>query len=502
MIEAGYDLSTAPSLGASARASLLWGGGFTILRDVAQFATMLVLVRLLSPADYGTAALAQTIIGFLSVFSFGTLVMHALQMREPSNIDWQAHFTAAVVVNTTLCVITLCVAWLLSFTQRYANAALPLAALSLIFIVEIPGTLRHRMVQVSHDWRRFRLLLLCGTLLALLTGLAIAWGGGGVWALIVQPPLFGVPAAFDLIVNMRWRPDWTWSWSRYRDAARFGFTRMGSAIVSNSRQMTEQAMLAGVYDFATLGIFTRSIGLATLAAGRVGSVAMGSLYPIITRAECASEQFRRYAALALRGVVWTTVPAGTYVAIDARDIVHLLYGSKWDFVVPLLPLAAAWVGLGGIVTVANNLLLANDRIRACLMLDIITAGLGIGIALWLVPAGPSVYLTGLIAYSGLLLVVTLVVLNATRGISVGAVLAALVPAAISAMVAIGAVFGTHEVFGKSGHNLLRIIVDATFFSATYLAIMRISFASSLQELLEVAPGGATIARGLFVRIGG
>jgi hypothetical protein len=35
---------------------LLWGGGFTLLRDLAQFAVMLILVRLLSPADCGTAA--------------------------------------------------------------------------------------------------------------------------------------------------------------------------------------------------------------------------------------------------------------------------------------------------------------------------------------------------------------------------------------------------------------------------------------------------------------
>ena len=35
------------NLGASARTSLLWGGGFTLLRDVAQFGVMLILVRLL-----------------------------------------------------------------------------------------------------------------------------------------------------------------------------------------------------------------------------------------------------------------------------------------------------------------------------------------------------------------------------------------------------------------------------------------------------------------------
>jgi hypothetical protein len=51
---------------------LLWGGGFMLLRDVPQFAVMLILVRLLSPADYGTAALAQAVICVVSVVSFTT----------------------------------------------------------------------------------------------------------------------------------------------------------------------------------------------------------------------------------------------------------------------------------------------------------------------------------------------------------------------------------------------------------------------------------------------
>src|SRR5262249_19618691 len=142
MIELNYDAKKVQGLGPAARASLLWGGGFTIVRDIAQFGVMLVLVRLLSPSDYGSYALAQSIIGFLSVFSFGTLVLHALQLRDPAEIDWQAHFTAAVVINTILCAVTIVAAWILSLNQHYKDAAVPLAALSLVFLVEIPGSLR------------------------------------------------------------------------------------------------------------------------------------------------------------------------------------------------------------------------------------------------------------------------------------------------------------------------------------------------------------------------
>src|SRR5262249_12545881 len=117
------------SLGASARTSLLWGGGFTILRDVVQLVSMLILIRLLPRADFGGAAWPGPIVDLLAVVSFGTFATHPLQAREPAEIDWQAHFTAGAVITSVLAVLALGLAWLLSFTSRYSGAALPLAAL-------------------------------------------------------------------------------------------------------------------------------------------------------------------------------------------------------------------------------------------------------------------------------------------------------------------------------------------------------------------------------------
>src|SRR5689334_3326532 len=90
------------SRASSARAAMLWSAGFTFVRDVAQFGSMLVLVRILSPADYGAATLAQSILGLHSVVSFGTFSSHALQVRDPRAINWQAHFVAAAVINIVL----------------------------------------------------------------------------------------------------------------------------------------------------------------------------------------------------------------------------------------------------------------------------------------------------------------------------------------------------------------------------------------------------------------
>jgi PST family polysaccharide transporter len=477
------------SLGASARTSLLWGGGFTIFKDVVQLVGMLILIRLLAPADYGRAALARTIVDLLAVVSFGTFATHTLQTREPAEIDWQAHFTAGAVINSALAFLTLGLAWLLSFTSRYSGVALPLAALSLVFIVEIPGRLRYQMVQVAHDWQRFRILLIAGSLLAAGAGIVIAMLGGGVWALVVQPVLFGLPASLDLVLLSKWRADWSWSWQRYRETARFAATRIGAGTLLHGRRTIEETLLAGSYDFAALGVFTRSIRLATLIAGRIGSIAIISLYPVITRADQRSVQFQRYAGLVLRGVVWATVPAAVFLALSAADIVTLLYGQRWSAVIPLLPVAAAAVSFGGIASVASALILAKNEIKACLLIDVVSAVLGVTLALWLVPVGMEIYLAALVAHGLIVLALTITVLVATRGIDGSGTVFALLPPVIAGGAGAAAILSARAALGFSEILVLRLGLELILFSIIYLAVLRLAFERPLRELLDVAPGG-------------
>ena len=486
----------ADGLGGSARESLLWSGGFTLLRDVVQLITMLILVRLLAPEDYGTAALAQSIVGVISVASFGMFVSHALQLRDPCEIDWQAHFSAAAAINTVMFTLTLGIAWLLWLSESYHRAALPLAGLATVLLIEIPSMLQHRRLETRHDWRRYRILLILGTVLGTTTGVLIALAGGGVWALVVQPPLHSLPGAVDLFWHERWRPDWSWSWPRYRQSARFGLNRMGAMAVIRSRLTIEQTWFAKSYDFATLGLFTRAIGLATLIAGRLGSIVMASLYPIVTRVEERSGRFQRMSDLIMRGVCWSTIPAALFLGLTADSVVALLYGPRWTEVVALLPLAAASVALAGTASAASGLLLANKEVRCCLVIDLASGFLGVGLALWLIPLGVSIYLAALVGHGLFVVSVTFAALTATRGITHSGLLTALIPATIASAGAALTLASLQRIYASDTHLALRFIFDVVVFGGAYVALLRIAFPGSLRDILQVAPGGMQIARAI------
>jgi O-antigen/teichoic acid export membrane protein len=483
-----------PALAAAARGAALYGAGFTLLRDAMQFGTMLVLVRLLSPDDYGRVALGQTVLGLMSIASVKTFLPHALQHRDPSRIDWQMHFTAAIAINVSAFGITLIVAYLMSLTKHYAGAALPLAVLAVVLLIEIPSNLRQTMVQVDHDWVRFRGLMLAGALMGNVAGVVIALCGGGVWALVAPVLLFSVPAALDLFFLSKWRPNWSLSWPKYKETLQFGLTRMGSAGLSSGRQTAEQAILAGSYDFGALGVFTRSIGLANLAAGRIGSVFLSSVYPVITRAEAESPRFKRIGGLVLSFVAWISIPLAALLALEAQEAVFLLYGPQWSSVTELLPLAAAQVTLGGLSATAYGLLLANDRTRACLSIDLLSGVLGVILAIVLIPIGLRLYLGGLGLLNAIVLTIVLLTLISTRGIMLRDVFLAVVPPCFAAAIAIVGVLGARTVLGEPEIWWLHSAFECISFVVLYAAIIRICWPDRLREMLSSFPRAAGLRK--------
>lgn len=470
-----------------------------LFRDVLQFVVMLFLVRLLNQADYGRMAIAQSILMLLSVVSFSRFLSHAIQLRDPKTVDWQAHFTAGTVLNCGLFVVALGVAGALSLIEKFSAVALPLAILALSLLLDIPANIRHRMLQVEHDWRRLNALLGAGLLLSSMVAIAVAAAGGGVWALVLQPLLYNVPTLMEFARTQSWRPDWSWSWARYRSTIDFASTRIVIAALSTGRGFAEQSSVAAVYDLSMVGILSRANGLATLMAGRLGTLSVGAIYPVLTRAEPGSAQFNRNATLVLVGVCWSTVAAAAALGVMASDVVALLYGSGWSEVDKILPLAAFGIAANGILATITSLILANNSVKTCFYVDLLTTLLGVAIVFLLIPQGVQTYLLGVAALGTVMVLIGFAVLRHCGIVDLAGIVRAIVPALVAAAIAIGAVILARRAIGPDHWIVVRLVYETTIYSGTFVLVLRCAYSGPLAELVAVLPFSGQLERALFLK---
>lgn len=468
------------------RSALTWAGGVQVLRDVCQFAAMLLLVRLLSPEQYGAAALAQTILGIATLIGAGSFVTHALQIRDPNTIDWQSHFTAATVWNAVISLALIALSEFVVTPIWGADVGLSLAVLALAPILGGAAEVRNTMLRAHHKWIRFRFLSLAGTFLSIGFGIALGLTGFGVIALAVQPVLYVLPAAVDLFWS-GFRPKWSFDRTYYRDSVAFGLNRVAAGSINSLRGFAEQALVTANFSLAFNGVYNRSVGLSQLLAGRFGTIAMMALYPILTRSERGSLRFRDNAGRVLQGISWIAIPAAVFLSIEAQPIVALLYGTGWLDVVYLLPPASAMITTGILTTTVSQLLLANESRQTALTVEMSFGFAGMCLAFWLVPKGLALYLWALSAMGALTFAFGVSQLVKDKAIEpMAAVIAVLPPLVASALastcvVSIGAALELRFLF-------IKVAVSAACFGFVYLTVLFVAFRRPALDMLVIIPG--------------
>lgn len=484
------------TLRAKAREALLWGAGFRIVRDAAGFAAMLVLVRLVAPAEYGRFGLLGSVMGFIGLFSAKQVLAHVVQEDPTREPDYRLHFSFGVVVQAALFVVTNLVAVVLRYSSNYGPVAPLLHVVSVGLLLELPAELRSRMLERALDFRRQRLLNIAGTLVTIAVSVGLALAGAGVYALVVPPMLATLPFTIDLFVSARWRPAWRWDLGKHRAALRFAASRVGSGVVNGARDLLQNGLFVRFFGYVLLGMFGRAVGLANLVIASLTAQVVNNVYPVLTRSDPSSPAFRKAAGLLFRGVAWISIPVAALFALLAAPVVLTVYGRAWEGVVPLLPAAMLESAVRSVAFALYMLLLAAREEGKCLAQDALTSSVIVALLFLALRGGAARYLVllaGVEALGALLMAYWLI-----RGkrIEPASLVSALVPSVVATGAGAAALWGARRGLGWSDPGFWQASALGAVFVLTHAAIVRAAFSRDLRELLDLVPGGGRVARAL------
>ncbi len=103
---------------------IAWTTGYRVFATLAQFGTMLVLVRIIPPEECGRAGAVVGVLTMLNVLSCRAFISQALQLPEGEEPDWSMHWRAGFWLQATLFVMTNAIAgglWFLAEPPLYRD---------------------------------------------------------------------------------------------------------------------------------------------------------------------------------------------------------------------------------------------------------------------------------------------------------------------------------------------------------------------------------------------
>jgi O-antigen/teichoic acid export membrane protein len=269
--------------------------------------------------------------------------------------------------------------------------------------------------------------------------------------------------------------------------------------VQTARLAAGAAVLPGTLGLLAMGYLNRAQGLLYSTVGRFLPVVIDAVYPILPRLAADRETWPRQALRFVRTLSWALWPAAIFAGLAGPLISRVIYGEKWIAVDPLLwPAAIACVGTMAVAT-ARAVLLAANRLRVCVALDIVEAALtaSVVIVAWL---GGSMLIYAWAAAIGQSIAGAVYLAAASSLLPRRAWWSVVAPVTLATALAAAATWYTDGAVAFL-RPFPRALVEAVVYSAVWIGLMRLAFPRWLGETVAVLPRGQRLAAWLRIAPG-
>lgn len=356
--------------------AMAWSAADILLRQGLQFAVMVVLARLITPAEFGTVAVLALFTGIAGVVVDAGLSTALIQRRDITHVDESTVFWANLSLAGTMAgILALLAPWLAGFYSQPGLQALTYVMAANVFVNALTA------VHVAMLTKRldFRPILHAGLLGSLLSGgvaVVMALRGHGTAALVGQAMTMSVVTAAVLWWCTDWRPLRVFD----RDSARrlFGFgSYVFLANLSDIVFLRLYTLLAGkLFGIREVGLYNRAEATQQFPVELVSSIAARVALPMLSATE-STEQFRQGVRTGLRSLMVVNVPLLLGLAAVAQPAVALVLGDQWDAVVPLLQILCIAGALWPIHMMNVQALMARGQARLALILEVVKKSVGV-----------------------------------------------------------------------------------------------------------------------------
>lgn len=192
-------------LGRRIHAAVLWRSGSQIAGQMIAWAATFLVIRILSPADYGLYAMTQVMLMLFTMLNGYGLASAVIQQRDVTPQQLRQTLGLLLLINGGLALLQIAAAPLAAAYYREPQVATLLRVQAIIYLTTPFTALAYARLGRALEFRRqAQVNILCS-----LIGAAVALGGAlagwGVWALVWAPiAMFTTRALGFTIVSRSW----------------------------------------------------------------------------------------------------------------------------------------------------------------------------------------------------------------------------------------------------------------------------------------------------------
>ncbi len=290
------------------------------------FTSMLILVRLLSPADFGIAAMGGSFVALAELLTALGFDYALIQHPKPTQEHYHTAWTCNVLLGSAVTALSLAVAWPVAQFYRQPKVFWVMCALAfgpLLASLENIGIVNFRKELQFRKEFTFRL---SRRIFTFLVALPLAFWWRSYWALVVGILINKLGVSVLSYMAHEFRPRFCLEHVKEL----FGVSKwlLISNIISSLRQRSTDFVIGRWHGAAALGFYGISYEIANTPTADLSASINRALMPGFAKIETGNELRAAYGN-AMSVLAMIALPAGAGVYGVAPFLVPVVLGSKW-----------------------------------------------------------------------------------------------------------------------------------------------------------------------------
>ena len=356
----------------------MWSTADAFLGQGVTFLVGIVLARLLSPSEYGLLGICMIFITVFNGIVDSGFSNALIRKKDATNDDYNTMFLTNMFVSIVLY-------WVLFFCAPYISIYFACAELTalvrvsgLVMIVNALSLTQVTILTKRIDFKTKTKASLISAILSGIVGIAMAYIGFGVWALVWQQLSKQILYTICLWSLNRWYPSFIFSRESFKYLWGFGSKLLVSGLLNNIWSQLYQVVVGKYYSPNTLGQYTRGREYAGILSSNITSIVQRVTYPVLSEIQDDKERM----VAAYRRIIKTTmfVTCVTVISMGAvaEPLIYCMIGPQWHEAATFLPYICFIMSTYPLQAINLNMLQVQGRSDIFLYLEIIKKIIALG----------------------------------------------------------------------------------------------------------------------------
>jgi O-antigen/teichoic acid export membrane protein len=314
-----------------------------------QFLSVVVLARLLAPADFGLVAAVWPVIAFVSLFQNLGLQQAVIQRKEISERELNQIFwiTALVALGCTAAVAGLAPAVAAFYGDARMTGVMLAASLPIFLssLAAVPLSLMNRNLQFG----QLALNDVGAAVAGFVASVAAAYLGMAYWSLLFGTAVSAAVGSWAAWRAVRWKPGRP-DLRTNSDIIAFGAGFTGFNLVNFFARNLDNILIGKFSGTVELGYYDRAYKLLLFPIQNINQPLTRIMIPLLSRVQDDKARFRDIYLRVNWVMAAVIIPGMGALTFTSEHVVDILFGAKWRAVAPIF----AWLGLVALIQPTMN----------------------------------------------------------------------------------------------------------------------------------------------------